>query len=67
MKVKIIENSELLEDLVTIECRNINPEILSISSYIENYGLSIVGKKDGEKCFINLKLLKLWKHQSKIS
>ena len=54
MKVKIIENPELLEDLVTIECRNINPEILSISSYIENYGLSIVGKKDGEKCFINL-------------
>lgn len=55
MKVKIIENPELLEDLVTIECRNINPEILSISSYIENYGLSIVGKKDGEKCFISLK------------
>lgn len=55
MKVKIIENPDLLEDLVTIECKEINQEILSISEYIENYGLSIVGKKDGEKVFINLK------------
>ncbi|MBE6131267.1 MAG: LytTR family transcriptional regulator [Erysipelotrichaceae bacterium] len=55
MKVKIIENPDLLEDLVTIECKKINQEILSISEYIENYGMSIVGKKDGEKVFINLK------------
>lgn len=55
MKVKIIENPELVEDLVTIECRQVNQEILSISNYIENYGMSIVGKKDGEKIFINLK------------
>lgn len=55
MKVKILENPDILEDLVTIECKSITPEVLSLSNYIENYGMSIVGKKDGEKFFINLK------------
>ena len=55
MKVKIIENPEIQEDLVTIECKNTTPEILSLSNYIENYGMSIVGKNNGEKVFINIK------------
>ena len=44
MKVKIIENPDIQEDLVTIECKNTTSEILSLSNYIENYGMSIVGK-----------------------
>ena len=55
MKVKIIENPLIQEDLVTIECKNTTPEILSLSNYIENYGMSIVGKNNGEKVFINIK------------
>ena len=54
MKVKIIENPDLLEDLVTIECKRSTPEILSLSNYIENYGMSILGKYNSEKVFINL-------------
>ena len=38
MKVKIVENPALHEDLVTIECKSTTPEILSLSNYIENYG-----------------------------
>ena len=55
MKVKIIENPDILEDLVTIECKTQTPEIISLSEYIENFGMSIVGKSNGEKVFINLK------------
>ena len=55
MKVKIVENPLIQEDLVTIECKNVTPEILSLSDYIENYGMSIIGKYEGEKVFINLK------------
>ena len=55
MKVKIIENPLVIEDLVTIECKTTTPEIIELSNYIENYGMSIVGKIDGEKVFISLK------------
>ena len=55
MKVKIIENPLVIEDLVTIECKTTTPEIIELSNYIENYGMSIVGKIDGEKIFISLK------------
>lgn len=54
MRVKIIENKNLNEDIVTIECKEVNSVILNVASYIENYGLNIVGKLDGEKYFLSL-------------
>ena len=54
MRVKIIENKNLNEDIVTIECKEINSVILNVASYIENYGLNIIGKLDGEKYFLSL-------------
>ena len=54
MRVKIIENKNLNEDIVTIECKEVNSVILNVASYIENYGLNIGGKLDGEKYFLSL-------------
>lgn len=55
MKVKIIENNNIEEDIVTIECKVADEHILSIAEYIENFGLNIVGKLNGSKYFIALK------------
>lgn len=54
MKVKIVENSNLDEDIVTIECKKITDDVKSICEYIENYGLNIIGKLDGSKYFLSL-------------
>lgn len=55
MKVKIIENSLLTEDQVTIECKEITEEVTSLATLIENFGRNIVGKFQGEKFIIALK------------
>lgn len=54
MKVKIIENKDIEEDVVTIECAKVNDSILHIVKYIENYDLSIFGKMNGSKYIILL-------------
>ena len=54
MRVKIIENNNLNEDLVTIECKEITQTILNVANYIENYGLNIIGKLNGERYFVSL-------------
>lgn len=54
MKVKIIENKDIEEDVVTIECTKVNDSILHIVKYIENYDLSIFGKMNGSKYIILL-------------
>jgi DNA-binding LytR/AlgR family response regulator len=54
VRVKIIENNNLNEDLVTIECKEITQTILNVANYIENYGLNIIGKLNGERYFVSL-------------
>ena len=54
MKLKIVENSNLDEDIVIIECKKITDDVKSICEYIENYGLNIIGKLDGSKYFLSL-------------
>lgn len=54
MKVKVIQDNEFEEDYVEIHCREVDQNIEKLKSQIENFGLYISGKLDGQLYQISL-------------
>lgn len=68
MKINIKENKNFKEDEITLEIKEINPNIIEIINFIKNYNINnnIVGLIEKEKYLLDLdKIVRFYSNQKK--